>query len=251
MIKAALPTIAGPNAAKSESSYSQDAWGQEVISKPRAYIVISEDNNYCRVLPITRYGQRGVAKPGVVKANHAIVFTTDEAPGPAPGEVPSQLSKELPMQRYAIRIEAHATSGWQLDDLSRLNFADPQKIEHYTKVQDVGFVHAESMGPLQWQYMAVTSSPPGQIYGALSARTNTEVTRMLPEALLRGPCGDCTRLLVHNGHSALDIQDIFQDISDKMRGFQASLSAAGTSLPLLEPQEEMFLQRTFQELPDR
>lgn len=115
-------------------------------------MVVQEGINSCKAVPITSYGLKGVAKRGVIKAYHVIAYTEAQAPPANPNELPR--GDERPMQSTPIRIEANVD--WKLDEVSRMNLADPIKVEHYTVVKPVGRVHPESIEHLQRQYRIVS-----------------------------------------------------------------------------------------------
>lgn len=50
-------------------------YGERVFSKVRLFVVILEGRTYCSALPILTYGDRGVAKTGVTKSEHALVYS--------------------------------------------------------------------------------------------------------------------------------------------------------------------------------
>lgn len=117
--------------------------------------MVQEGATFCKAVPITSYGMKGVAKKGVVKQYHAIVHTSETAPLPQANEAPNLARGEMPMQSHPIHIRAR--SGWLLDKMMRVNLADPIKVEHYVVVRDVGSVHQSSIDALRQQYQAVSN----------------------------------------------------------------------------------------------
>lgn len=111
--------------------------GSSVFFKFRRFIVIRHGHTSCTAIPISTYGGKGTGKRGIVKSEHAIVYTGRLPPRPLPSEVPSH--GELPMREKAIRIipDVRASS---LDPLSRLNYGKVFTIEHNLKVASFGVV---------------------------------------------------------------------------------------------------------------
>jgi hypothetical protein len=96
------------------------------------------------------YGKQGCAKPGVLKWQHAIIYTGKDEPAAQPGEQPRQ--GEYSMMQ-GIRVAPRSRQD-KLDPLSRINFAKIYTVEHNVKVYDFGDVHEDSLVPLkvQWKY---------------------------------------------------------------------------------------------------
>ena len=83
--------------------------------------------------PIRTYGKQGVARSGVIKDQHGIIYTGQE-PEPYEDELPSEEeSSMLP----SVRVE----NLFPEDDMHRcacINYAEVFTVEHDVKVYDVG-----------------------------------------------------------------------------------------------------------------
>lgn len=102
---------------------------------------------------IWTYGGQGVAKVGVKKSDHAIIFTgRPPAPEPLPGERARR--NEEPMQAVPIRVDTNDRTE-TLDSMSRVNFAKVYTIEHNVKVLDFGYVNQHSLPALESQFHTV------------------------------------------------------------------------------------------------
>ncbi|EME77257.1 uncharacterized protein MYCFIDRAFT_179839 [Pseudocercospora fijiensis CIRAD86] len=63
--------------------------GDGVDQRFQNYVVVQKlEQNQCLVLPITTYGRQGVAKTGVVKANHGTIYHGSRVPEPRSDERP-------------------------------------------------------------------------------------------------------------------------------------------------------------------
>lgn len=131
--------------------------GHSISSKTRRFVVIREGTNYCSALPITTYGGQGVAKPGVTKSEHAIIYTGHTAPAPQPSEVPPRGSNQGPM-RDSIRVVPDATTE-ALDPMSRLDFGKVCTIHHNYKAKAFGMVHEGSLRTLKAQFNYIWRLP--------------------------------------------------------------------------------------------
>ena len=100
------------------------------ISKPSCWQIAS---------PITTYGGRGVAKPGVDQSAHTIVYTGDTPP--------PKLAGETKMNKEPICIQP-VSPAEKLDPRSRINLGKVHPINHNVKVKDVGFVDPRSLPKL-------------------------------------------------------------------------------------------------------
>jgi hypothetical protein len=97
------------------------------------------------------YGRQGVAKPGVLKRNHGVIYTGKEEPAPQREEQP--VEGEIGMLK-AIRVNPRSRTE-KLDPLSRIDFSRIYTVEHKVKVSDVGDVHKDHFIRLrrQWRYV--------------------------------------------------------------------------------------------------
>jgi hypothetical protein len=129
-----------------------NSYGEFVYSKTRRFVVIRTGHHYCLALPVTTYGFQGVAKRGVVKADHAIIYTGRTVPPITPAEYP--LPHEAGMRLYPIRVDPDVPET-KLDPMSRIDFAKAHPIDTRTKVKSFGKVNNASMGALVSQWQAV------------------------------------------------------------------------------------------------
>jgi hypothetical protein len=126
--------------------------GERVFSKVRRFVVIREGGNYCNALPINTYTGRGVAKPGVNKSEHVIIFTGKSPPLPKAQELPAQ--GQMGMRNIAIQVDPD-TPDETLDPMSRLDLGGVTKVEHNIKVKPLGKVNKRFLDALQAQYANV------------------------------------------------------------------------------------------------
>lgn len=137
----------------SGQAWSQNGYGDWMFSKVRRFIVVREGDLACTAVPVTTYNAQGVAKEGVKKSDHSIVYSGRSVPPLGPGEAPSTAS-EAPMKPYPVQVDTD--QGDKLDPLSRIDYARPQTIQHYVKVKSVGKVNKNSMSRLIGQYRLVS-----------------------------------------------------------------------------------------------
>jgi len=136
--------------------------------KIRRFVVIREGSVSCTAIAIWTYGGQGVAKAGVKKSDHAIIFTGRP---PAPEPLPNERARrnEEPMQAVPIRVDANDRTE-TLDRMSRVNFAKVYTIEHNVKVLDFGYVNQNSLPALESQFHAVWFNQSSRRQGSRSAR---------------------------------------------------------------------------------
>jgi len=132
--------------ALTRSSYGMDGI---VYSKVRRFVVIREGLNYCSAVPIVTYAGMGVGKPGVVKSEHAIIYTGKIPPQVLPNEQPGR--GERPLLPVAIRVDPEDRCD-NLHPASRLDFGKVYTIQHNLKVKDFGLVNQRSIGALINQF---------------------------------------------------------------------------------------------------
>ncbi|KAK1817240.1 hypothetical protein LTR12_008330 [Friedmanniomyces endolithicus] len=142
--------------APTESSFATGRYGTRVYSKVRRFVVVRAGAAYCTALPILTYGGMGVAKPGVVKSEHAIIYSGHQSLATRPEELPRR--GELPMQAQPIRLVLDERPK-RLDPMSRINCARVHTIEHNVKVKPLGMVHPASLEALTTQFFAVWLPP--------------------------------------------------------------------------------------------
>jgi hypothetical protein len=132
--------------------------GQRAFAKVRRFVVIRTSSSYCTALPINSYGGQGVARPGVNKSQHVIVFSRGSVP-------PSAAINERPgrgergMHPVPVRVDADSQVE-HLDVMSRINLAGATTVGYDIKVRSVGVVNARSMRSLLDQFAVVWGSQP-------------------------------------------------------------------------------------------
>jgi hypothetical protein len=132
--------------------------GERAFSKVRRFVVIRAGSSYCTALPINTYGGEGVARRGVNKSQHVIVFSREPIlPSPALNEQP--VRGERGMQPVPIRVDPDSLVE-HLDIMSRINLAGVTTVNHNVRVRSVGVVNAQSMGSLMNQFAVVWGSLP-------------------------------------------------------------------------------------------
>ena len=162
------PTVA------SNIAYSSGLFGEPVFQKVRRFVVLRLGSKHCTALyvfrpqkenlescradedrPVTTYTQQGVAKHGVTKSDHAIIYTGKEAPRPMQNELP--VRGEYGMRSVAIRVDPDVREE-KLDSMSRIDFGKPHTINHNLKVRSFGQVNNKSMPQLLYQFQLVWSN---------------------------------------------------------------------------------------------
>lgn len=126
--------------------------GERVFSKVRRFVVIRESANYCSALPITTYSGRGVSKRGVVKSEHAIIYTGKNPPPAHQLERPAR--GESGMRPEAIRVDPDSATD-RLDPMSRIDFGGVHQVQHNIKTKSLGVVSRHSVNALQSQFRSV------------------------------------------------------------------------------------------------
>jgi hypothetical protein len=130
--------------------------GERVFSKVRRFVVIREGGTYCNALSINTYVGRGVAKPGVIKSEHVIIFTGSTPPEPTEDEMATKRG-EAPMRPIAIKVDADSPSE-RLDPMSRLDLGGVTNVQHNIKVKALGRVNIGSLDALRSQYANVQNN---------------------------------------------------------------------------------------------
>jgi hypothetical protein len=86
--------------------------------------------------PITTYSGQGVAKAGVDRGKHAVIYMR--------GSQPATKKHEPKMTKEPLEVEP-AKPDQKLDPMSRLNFGKVYTVEHNVKVMPVGKMTDGSM----------------------------------------------------------------------------------------------------------
>lgn len=153
--------------ALARSSYGMDGI---VYSKVRRFVVIREGSNYCSAVPIVTYARMGVAKPGVVKSEHAIVYTGKTPPQVFPEEQPGR--GEHPILPVAIRVDPDNRCD-NLHPASRLDFGKVYTVQHNLKVKAFGLVNQRSIEALINQFRIAWSKELSNTTLRLESRATT------------------------------------------------------------------------------
>jgi hypothetical protein len=129
--------------------------GGKIFHDVKIFVVAREGHNYCNAVQITSYGGRGVGKYGVIKAEHAVVYTGETTPRPLREEIP--VNGEVGMLPIPIQIVPEVVDGEQcyLEQPSRLNLGKQYTVEHNIRVQNFGYVHQSSMDAMISQLLSV------------------------------------------------------------------------------------------------
>jgi hypothetical protein len=149
--------------------------GERVFSKVRRFVVIREGGNYCNALPISTYSNRGVAKPGVNKSEHVIIYTSQNAPLATQQELPAY--GEAGMKELSIKVDPDGPDEF-LEPMSRLDLGGVTKVEHNIKVKPVGNVNSRYIEALRSQYANVQNHQAG--VGASSNPVQYKVQPCVP-----------------------------------------------------------------------
>lgn len=102
--------------------------------------------------PISTYNRQGVAKEGINKSEHAVIYSGRSAPEMDRTERPRRGEQGVLAQ--PIRVDPDDASE-RLDSWSRLDFGKVYNIEHKVKVRSFGMVNAASRPALQTQFRMV------------------------------------------------------------------------------------------------
>jgi hypothetical protein len=89
------------------------------------YVVVRESHNYCSALPITTYAGKGIAKVGVVKSDHVIIYTSFNPLKLEQDELPAYRETRIRLSSIQVKLLS-ATN--RLNAISRVNFSDVHKI---------------------------------------------------------------------------------------------------------------------------
>lgn len=174
------------------ASFSVVRYGTRGYAQIRRFVVIREGENYCYAAPVVTYGGQGVAKPGVVKHEHAIIFSGSR-PQLKSGEFPAHQG-ERPVLDIAIQVDP-VDSEHALDPMSRINLGAIATIQHNLKVKPYGMVRnldalRAACGEVTWRVAPQSgkdssSSVDGRIQQPLDARRPPNGGRPGPSATLQ------------------------------------------------------------------
>lgn len=141
-----------------------NAFGERVFSKIRRFVVVRQGATSCTALRISTYGGQGVAKRGITKSHHGIIYTGRHVQQHHPSETPAR--RESPMQPVSILVDPDSSNN-VLDPMSRINFFEVHTVQYNVKAKPLGKVNSRSLAALEQQFRNVLSlpapaSPPAQ-----------------------------------------------------------------------------------------
>jgi hypothetical protein len=119
------------------------------------FVVIREGTDRCEALPVNTYGGQGVAKRGVKKSEHAVIYSGSTGPSLRPDELPRR--GEDGMQAVPIRVDLDTQTD-RLDPMCRIHFVGITTVEHNVKVKALGSVNPASIGALNTQFREVCNA---------------------------------------------------------------------------------------------
>lgn len=154
-----------------DPGFSQVRFGETVHTKIRRFVVVRAKDTYCSAVPISTYGGRGVAKPGVNKSEHVIVYSGNQPPAATAAELPGP--SETGMRNRPIRVVKDAIHN-ELDLMSRIDLGKVYTIEYNVKVKAFGVVHQDSMVPLDSQFRNVFQASSASTVQPASQRNREE-----------------------------------------------------------------------------
>lgn len=99
---------------------------------------------------IFTYGEKGVAKPGIKKDQHAIVYANAE-PKAGPNELPTRTDRKG--MRTPIKVKLQASE--RLSRMARVDYGRMFVVPHDIKAKEIGTVHRESRIDLEQNFAAV------------------------------------------------------------------------------------------------
>lgn len=146
--------------------------GERVFSKVRRFIVIREGNGSCTALAISTYSGRGVAKRGVNKSEHVIVYTGKTPPRPQKDEFPRR--NEKGMELAPIRIDPDIPQD-RLDPMARLDLAAVHTVQHNIKAKSFGIVNSRSKADLLLNFRTVWMKEP-HVHTSIRSAPNDKVS---------------------------------------------------------------------------
>ena len=130
--------------------------------------------------PINTYRQQGVARRGIRKSEHAIVYSGKKAPDPLESETPNRDEDGLLPQ--AIRVDLDQNDE-KLDAESRIDFGKLYTIEHKAKVRSLGKVNRDSEHALVYQFEIVWARTMRANATASVTPSSSRALTSIPEAV--------------------------------------------------------------------
>jgi len=121
--------------------------GEKGYTSIRRFVIVATYPGHCSCLPILTYGGHGTLKSGVHPEYHAMVYSSDSAPGLLQGES---------LEKKAIKIDINDPRH-KLDNASRLNYSKIYTVEHNVKVAFVGRLAKGYKDIVQREFKAIHS----------------------------------------------------------------------------------------------
>jgi hypothetical protein len=148
---------------------AQDTWVDSITKKAiserfedrtysifRRFVVVKEGAHHCTALPISTYNGQGAANPGVIKSEHAIIFSGQNVPSIGASELPSR--GEAPLKQPPIRVDLDDAIK-RLDPMSRIDLGGVHMIRHHVETKSIGQIHKDSLKDLLQQFHDVSNAP--------------------------------------------------------------------------------------------
>ncbi|KAF2469462.1 uncharacterized protein BDR25DRAFT_304534 [Lindgomyces ingoldianus] len=132
---------AGTPGRNGDDNFSVVAYGEQVYSQIRRFVIVKVNRGFVYACPISTYSGRGTTKPGCNPAEHAIIYFQGSSPQYVQGEYGNGMVKE------PIEVTP-ATSGLTMAPASRLRFGKIYPVEWNVKVKDIGDVVPEDLSKL-------------------------------------------------------------------------------------------------------
>ncbi|CAG8351116.1 unnamed protein product [Penicillium salamii] len=110
---------------RSSSQFIRGKYQEPIYSSIRRMIVVKQQRGCCWCVPIITYGGQGVAKAGIDRSKHAVIYMRGDMP-PAKEDEPAMTKQ--PLEVEPVRLEQ------KLDPMSRVNFGKVYTVEHNVKV---------------------------------------------------------------------------------------------------------------------
>ncbi|KGO77547.1 hypothetical protein PITC_059870 [Penicillium italicum] len=113
----------------SSSPFTRGKYQEPIYSSIRRMVVVKEQRGCCWCVPITTYSGKGVAKAGIDRSKHAVIYMR--------GSRPRTVQSEPRMAKEPLEVDP-ARPDQKLDSMSRVNFGKVYTVEHNVKVLPVG-----------------------------------------------------------------------------------------------------------------
>ncbi|KAJ5826382.1 hypothetical protein N7474_003520 [Penicillium riverlandense] len=118
--------------------FTRGKYQEPIYSSIRRMVVVKEQKGCCWCVPVTTYSGQGVAKAGVDRSKHAVIYMHGH------GNRPITSPNEPKMVKEPIEVQP-SSPDQKLDPMSRLNFGKVYTVEHNVKVLPVGKICESSL----------------------------------------------------------------------------------------------------------